>query len=131
MNGGRSHRFENELAPTRARSPREARAQRRALTEFLNSDATQLRGYCFLNNLALSDCHPVPHSTHPTSQWGESSPSIADLVLVATAPAQPCSQQFAGPRQPPLDGADRTPKQPGYVLVALAFHVGVQHQQVA
>src|SRR5271157_4596456 len=129
MNGDRSHRFGNELAPTRARSPREARAQRRALTEFLNSAATQLRGYSSLSNLALSDFRPVQHSTHPTSQWGESSPSIADFVLVAAAPAQPCSQQFAGPRQPPLDGADRTSKQPGDLLVTLAFHVGVQHQQ--
>src|SRR5271157_2920136 len=128
MNGDRSHRFGNELAPTRARSPREARAQRRALTEFLNSAATQLRGYSSLNNLALSDFHPVQHSTHLASQRGESSPSISDLVLVPAALAQPCSQQVAGPRQPPLACADRTSKQPGDLLVAHAFHVGVQYQ---
>ena len=62
------------------------------------------------------------------SQWGESSPSISHLVLVPAAPAQAYSQQVAGPRQPPLDCADRTLKQPGDLLVALAFDVSVQHQ---
>ncbi len=84
--------------------------------------------------LGESDPAARPPSAHQSQTgravgcWGESSPSISDLVLIPAALGKPCSQQLAGPRQPPLDGADWTSKKPCDLLVAFAFHVSAQHQ---